>query len=160
MTLDWKGLRWHTVVDCSKRLVQCNLVAGENKRSVKTRLVRFRNRFMLQERRWRDGNGTWWRQSNSSVLAWSKPCKQWLRPCTVFSTWPATSVSRQGSELRGGSVWSLLRFARRSSQRVEVCWDSEPTCRTALSCSSPTVRESLSRQWTLPIFRNVIPDVT
>ena len=67
-----------------------------------------------------------------------------------FGTWPATSVGQQGSELRSRSVWSLLRFARRSSERVEICSDSQLTCHTALSCSSPTVRGSVSRQWPLP----------
>ena len=128
--------------------------AWENERSVKTSLVLsfcvisfcYRNVNDVTE------HGIWWHQSDSSVLSWSKSCKQWLQPCTVFSTWPATSVGRQGSKLRGRSVWFLLRFARRSSERVEVCSDSQLTCRTGLSCSSPTVHRSLSRQWPLPLL--------
>ena len=90
---------------CCGRLFHTVGVAWENERSVKTRLVRSfcfccRNVNDVME------HATWWRQSDSSVLTLSKSCKQWLRPCTIFSTWLATSVDRQGSELRGQNVWT------------------------------------------------------
>ena len=88
MTWDWKGLRWHAVVDCSTLQVGLERTSDQWRRGwCGPSAISFccRNVNDVTE------HGTWWRQSHSSVLPWSKSCKQWLRPCTVFGTWPATS---------------------------------------------------------------------